>query len=171
MLCPDLSRLALGVVSTGAVDDVLTEIAQERADREAAGEWEAYGQLHNFEPIDIKALKTYYRYVAIDSFRDVYELQDALKSDIEKKDWYHVQGHLCLLIGTRITKNAINQSDFKGLLQLALKLALQHELSPATELEASCVRMARAVAVRLDPLVEARHPGYVIHEGVVVVPP
>ena len=82
-----------------------------------------------------------------------------------------MQGHLCLLIGTRITKNAINQSDFKGLLQLALKLALQHELSPATELEASCVRMARAVAVRLDPLVEARHPGYVIHEGVVVVPP
>lgn len=160
MSCPNLSRLALGVVSTGAVDDVLTEIAQDIREQkypEAEAYWKELAQVHNLTPVDIEALRTA-RYPTIGNLEDIFSLEDELRRDIDKGDYYHVQGNLCLLIRATITEHVREIGDFKNLLIIAFKLGMRHDA--ASSLEASCIRLARVVALRLDPIVEAKHPDY-----------
>ena len=162
MVCPNLSRLALGVVATGAVDDVRTEIAQDIREQkypESEAYWKEFAELHMLTPVDIEALRTA-RYPTIGGVEDVFYLEAELRSYIEEKDWYHVQGHLCRLILATITDTAKEENDFKRMMEMAFKLGAQESRNAGSILEASCIRLARVVAVRLDPIVEARHPNY-----------
>ena len=111
-----------------------------------AKEWEALGHLHNLASCELNSLRTC-KQILMNEVWQVVILREQLQQALTQGNFGCAHTNLCLLI--RANMHAVVGSA--GLAPVVLELALRSEEHASVE-EATCIRLARVLAVKLDQM-------------------